>query len=78
MDYQNQDSQQTLREGLEEYYAAFPNLDRFDESDRRMDLPGNKFGRRNPTDNPGDSTINPKRPNLFLDDFYHCQSIYGT
>ena len=36
MNYQNQYSQQTLREGLEEYYAAFPNLDRFEEKDNRI------------------------------------------
>ena len=36
MDYQNQDSQQTLGEGLAEYYTVFPTLDRFAEDDRRI------------------------------------------
>ena len=36
MDYQNQNSQQTLREGLEEYYATFPCLDRFEQKDDRI------------------------------------------
>ncbi len=36
MKYQNQNSQQTLRVGLAEYYAAFPTLDRFAQSDRRI------------------------------------------
>ena len=36
MKYQARDSQQTLREGLAEYYAAFPTLDRFAENDSRI------------------------------------------
>ena len=36
MEYQNQHSQQTLREGLEEYYAVFPTLDRFEKQDARI------------------------------------------
>lgn len=36
MKYQARESQQTLREGLAEYYEAFPSLDRFAENDSRI------------------------------------------
>ncbi len=36
MQYQQQHSLQTLREGLEEYYSNYPDLDRFEPTDSRI------------------------------------------